>query len=176
MKKLFFFLTITSLFFIQCKNNENLNLNTNDLDFIGTGAGCGSFFVYKLNNDNTIGLTVRGNRDSLSLSTDKQTFDLTNQDNLFVNIHSLNNGDNFYCDDVVEIDEEILNNYEGLSGLISIQITEDSIDFNGQINPFEVFFKVNVELENIQLKDENGDELMIESEVFSEVFVGWLPG
>lgn len=166
------------LLFTQCKEKDTLDtqLSQNEINFIGPGSGCASFFVYKLNENKTLGLTIEGVRDALELNQNIKTFDVATQNHLTVKVEHLSNGNNFYCDDVIELNEEVLNYYTGYQGTVNVQIVEDSIDFDASALNLEVLYKVNIQLENIQLRDADGEELSIQSEEFTDVLVGWFPG
>ncbi|HFC01012.1 MAG TPA: hypothetical protein ENJ53_09435 [Phaeodactylibacter sp.] len=178
MKKAILFSLILGFLFFQCKNEQDIapTVKNNDLIFVGTGSGCSTFLAFKLNEDRNIGLVVSGNRDSLQLDSTIQTYNLAYLNNLSVRIEQLSNGENFYCDDLLEQGESVLNTYEATQGIAKIQIVEDSINLGivqGLTN--EILYKINIHLENIKLQDANGDELIIQNEVFTNVLVGWLP-
>ena len=58
-----------------------------------------------------IGLLVYWDRDSLGLIDQVQSYDLDIEDELTVKIHELNGGASYYCDDVIESNEELLNSF-----------------------------------------------------------------
>ena len=176
MKYLILLFSCSFLLFQCSADLEDAVVSPQQLEFIGSGSGCVNFFVFKLNEDKNIGLTVTGIKDALELNQDLKTFDLATEQHLMVNIDKWANDMNTYCTDVVEAGTELLNSYESISGTVKVQIVEDSIIYSGA-NAFpELLYKIDVHLENILLQDNSGEELSIPNEKFSDVLVGWFPG
>jgi hypothetical protein len=139
--------------------------------------GCGSFFVYKTNNNNyynDIGIAVSGNREKLNLSKTEQTFDLNKIDvqDLKVDVQRFTPGSRgYYCDCVLEGD--LLDTWTSISGTVRIKIVED---YEGDPSAFEKNYTINVILENAVLQNDKGSIITVKQLEFKNVNVGWVPG
>jgi len=173
MRNSIFALLACCFLLTQCSDDPDFAVIQNDLNFVGSGSGCEDFFVYKLNENKDVGLTVTAVRSALNLGDSFKTYDLLTENHIEIRLDKWANDKNFYCTDIVEPDAEILNSYISESGLVNIQITQDSIDYSNIFQ--EVLYTVNVQLENVILRDSNGEEILISEEFFSDVLVGWTP-
>lgn len=171
--KLFISFFLVSTLIFSC-NKDKIIKNFTGSTFTEQPMGCGNFFVYRFNLDEDLAITVRGERDELSLNTDEQIFDLENTAGLNVAIVQFNKSAlNSYCNDAIEYSApEIINNWEVINGTVRIQITEDSIS----VSEYELIYKVSIKVEGIQCIDSDGNTQEVDAVELSNVTVGWLPG
>lgn len=141
-----------------------------DLEFSAQARGCGNFFVYKYAQNQLAGLVVNGRTDELGLEDlQEHVFELPDE-HITVKVDKFRKKlASLYCDDVIEPGEEPVNTYLATSGTVRIRILE------GSMGPDDTY-KVNVLIEQVELEDDKGDKITIESESFENVVVGWLPG
>jgi len=163
-----FIWTILLLLNSGCKK-ENIKP---DLNFTDQSYGCQSFTVYKINKDGDAVIAVIGSRDNLKLSKTEQSFNLSND--LKVEVKRFK-GDakKYYCNDVPSEAGDIISTWTGYQGTVKIKIVQDSIATNPQGKPE---YKINVTIDNIELKNSNDKKISVDHLEFKEVYVGWLPG
>lgn len=151
-------------------------MDLSDLLGLPSSFGCSSFRVYKINYTgyNDIGIAVTGNREKLNLSETEQTFDLSKIDaqDLNVEIKKFASGSQgYYCDCVFE--GELSDTWTSVSGTVKIKIVQD---YEGNPETFEKIYIINVILENIILKNDKENIIIVNQLEFKNVSVGWLPG
>ena len=154
------------------KEPENLSKLFSSVE----SSGCGSFTVYKLNEKENMAIAVLGYNTDLDISTTEQTFDLSqmNPDVLRVEVIKTTQGMHYYCNDVIEVDDEILDKWTSTKGKVSIRITDDYAN-----NPPQFCidtYRVDVRIENVYLENSKGDKVFVEYLEFKDVIVGWCPG
>jgi len=150
---------------ISCNSKE-----PNDVTFQNQAFGCANFIVYSQGSDNTV-LCIIGDREVLGLSTSNQEFELPHNA-LTVSFNEFDGPiGNFYCDDVVGDEGEIINSYTANSGIVEIQISRDSLN----VDPLGTTYEITLRVRNLEF-DINGDIQEIEELIFEDVFVGWFPG
>jgi len=135
-------------------------------------AGCSNFYVYKEDTATNRHLLVRGDRAKLGLDLTEKEFSV-DATSLQIQIlqfeHEIGN---YACDDVANDQGVIIDTWKAISGQVFIQITEDSIS----VQPWEMTYKMTVKLKDIQLENAAKEVANLPSEIFEEVYVGWLPG
>ncbi|MGK0390512.1 MAG: hypothetical protein ACI94Y_003265 [Maribacter sp.] len=147
--------------------------NSEEYTFLDNANGCSSFFVYKTNGA-TVGLSVSGQRDELSLTTSPQTFGIATNQNIQAVLTEFSNGilPDYYCSDIALIDTDPYTFFTAISGDVTAQILEDNI----VVNPWGIEYRVKVSIENGVFEDENGNQRTIDNETYEDVYVGWFPG
>jgi len=135
------------------------------------GFGCSSFLVYKLNDYKDVGIAVIGDMEKLNLSETEQSFNLSENEDLFVEINKFSdNAHGYYCDCVFE--GEISETWKSVSGTAKIKIKQNIIPHYSEFESHTI----NITLENVVLQNNDGSTIIIYNMVFSDVGVGWLPG
>lgn len=171
VKLLVFFLLISH---IQCRDINEIAITSeviNQYTFNNAGRGCGNFIVYSFAND-SISMTIRGDRDTLGLNDGSKTFILPNKD-LKISLNQFDGpAGSFYCDDVSGNEGSIINSYSVVSGEATIRILKDDISQN----PTNRFFTLRLELVNVIFKLEDDNTEFYERLIFNDVAVGWIPG
>ncbi len=153
----------TSLIVSSCGNNNGI---LDPISFENEASGCANFIVYTQKDNYS--LTITGQTDTLDLGTDLKTFSLPSED-LIVSINEFDRTiGNFYCDDVVGDEGEILNQHIATSGNVEISISQE----DPQIG---MIYQINVVLKDVEFEIDESTMLYEELE-FNEVTVGWFPG
>lgn len=138
------------------------------------GGGCGNIFVYKINNDDTAGISVSARKEKLNFSIDEKTFEIGKTDGLNVEILIGDKIARLYCNDVVYPDQPKFKKLIGKSGkaILSIsKIDESQPEWNRN-------YAATVILKDVRFAEENGDtsDIIINELIFKDIRVGWLPG
>jgi len=158
-------LVMISFIIISCNSKE-----PNDVTFQNQAFGCANFIVYSQGSDNTV-LCIIGDREVLGLSTSNQEFELPHNA-LTVSFNEFDGPiGNFYCDDVIGDEGEIINTYTANSGIVEIQISRDSIT----VDPLSTTYEITLRVRNLEFNID-GESQEIEELIFEDVFVGWFPG
>lgn len=170
--KIIFFIGIV-LTLNSCKVTEEQFEYIEEINFEGNIVGCSDFFISKLlNNDNqNIALTISGiGRENLNLTSSSTTFNIPLEDiQITISEWDIDMSD-YYCNDAVEIEPQLLNNWEAVDGNITISV--DNITPNGIMTLYDI----TIYLDNIIFQDDDGNLKKITTLTFSNVNVGWLPG
>lgn len=144
----------------------------NNFTFDGAASGCGNFYVYKELPEQQLHLYVQGDRDALNLDLTEKQFTLPNEAIKIEMLQFDKEIGNYACDDVANDQGEISSTWAAISGMVTMQITEDSIS----VNPWEMTYKVTVKLEDVRIENEQKEIGVLSNTNFEEVYVGWLPG
>lgn len=159
---------------IQTENTNSFN-NISGI-FTGDSGGCINVFVFKTNDLNNIGVSVRANRDNLNLASTTQTFNLEEikSEDLKVELFIGDDIRELYCNDAINSERPEYRTLIGKSGEVSINIPEIT---DPEFQPGERY-EANVFLKNLIFIEENGKEsdMIIEELNFDNVEVGWFPG
>lgn len=144
------------------------------ITFQETGGGCGNIFVYKVNNDDTAGISVSARKEKLNFSTAEKTFEIGKTDGLNVEILVGDKITRLYCTDVLYSDQPKSKKLIGKSGkaIISIsKIDESQPEWNRN-------YTVTVILKDARFTEKNGgsSDITIGELIFKDIRVGWLPG
>jgi hypothetical protein len=146
-------------FFWHSKKNKVLN-------FQKSGKGCGNIFVYKVNNSDTQGITVRADREILHLSTTPKNFDIGETEGLLVKVSIGEKVSLYYCNDVMPAYSTLQEELIAESGQATISISEVNSKPNEQ-------YTATVILKNVYFKN---SKINIDKLIFKDIVVGWLPG
>lgn len=179
------FFLITAIGYTLVKRNSFLPTNKNSTQITASGfnglfqdqsdsGGCGNIFVYKVNKENTVGISVSANKDTLNLSTTEKTFYIGKIDGLAVQLLQGGNIRSLYCNDVLDPNQPKPKKLFGVSGkaTITISVVDESLPV------WDRSYKSTVVLENVHFSDEKGNnsDVIIDDLIFKDVVVGWLPG
>lgn len=105
------------------------------------------------------------------MSSTNQQFELPHN-NLIVSFNEFDGPiGNFYCDDVIGDEGEIINSYTAIAGTVEIQIVSDNIF----VDPLGTTYEITLQVRNLEFEVE-GISQVIEELILEDVFVGWLPG
>src|SRR5690606_38592645 len=108
-----------------------------------------------------------------NLSTTEQTFNLSdmNENDLKVEVSRYSGyADKYYCNDIILDTDELISIWKGSKGTVKIKITQDSLGVDSS------YYKINIIIQDIELKNESEDKINIRYLEFNDVFVGWFPG
>ncbi len=175
MNRLHFWLLLLLPALLACEDNAE-SFVIPETSFTEESYGCLSLTVYKINSANDATLAVIGDRERLNLSSSESVFDLEEMDEsaLKVMITQLNKeAISYHCADFILEDQIVVDEWTGLSGTVKMTIIEDELATNPDGNPE---YSVSVQLETLTLENANGDKIYLDEVIFSEVYVGWLPG
>lgn len=167
-------IAVLSLCSSHCDQENPGLLIQNAIEFEGDGLGCGSFYVYKQNNEERLLLEIQGDRDALELDMTLKEFAATDE-RLTVNILKFDGDIGAYaCDDVANDQANVIETWTATEGQVFIQIGEDNTPPNAE--PWEIAFTINMLLGNAIFIDSEGKEHRFDEVLFNNVSVGWLPG
>lgn len=142
--------------------------------FTGLTKGCASFFVYQINEAGNRSLAISGDRQALQLSEEARSFPIATTEKLQLVMLSYEGDiDRYYCDDALGDEPQILDQWEGISGQAIIRIVEDNL---GQPGPGQTLYTLSIELQDVRLRNAQGEEVLIDQHTFATTEVGWLPG
>ena len=146
------------------------------ISFQETGEGCGDIFVYKINKDDTAGISVGANKDALNLSTTAKTFEIeeANISDLSIKLRMGKNIGFMYCNDAIDPNQPEYKTLLGKTGEVTISISKiDESQQEGNRN-----YTATVILKNIHFVEENGNnsDVVIDKLIFRDIRVGWWPG
>jgi hypothetical protein len=149
------------------------NLSTT-VAFRENSGGCGNVFVYKTNDDGTVGISVFADKEKLNLSTTEKTFDVGKTDGLIVKLLIGEKVAQLYCNDILYPDQPKSQKLIGKSGQAKISISR--VDESQPI--WDRNYTATVSLKNIHFVKEDGSdsEITIGELSFKDVRVGWLSG
>ncbi len=144
------------------------------ITFQETGGGCGNIFVYKINTDDTVGISVSAIKEKLNFSNTEKTFEIGQTDGLNVEILVGDTIAQLYCNDVVYTDQPKPKKLIGKSGkaVISIsKIDESQPEWNRN-------YTATVMLKGVRFTEEDGSnsDILIDELTFKDIRVGWFPG
>lgn len=142
--------------------------------FQESGGGCGSIFVYKVNSDGTVGISVSARQDKLGLSTQEKTFEVGKTDGLNIEILMGQNIADQYCTDIVYPDQPNFKRLIGKSGKAIIAIS--SIDESQPA--WNRNYTTTVILKDVRFVDENDNnsDITVDELFFKDIRVGQLDG
>lgn len=166
-----------TIYSFKVKENNIFSSTTKlptSITFQETSRGCSNFFVYKVNSDNTIGISVNANKEKLNLSTTEKTFEIGKTDGLEVQLLIGEKIEHLYCNDVSYPDQQKPKKLIAKNGqaIISIsKIDESQPEWNQN-------YTATVILKNVHFikKDNINSNTTIDYLIFKDVIVGWLPG
>ena len=144
------------------------------ITFQETGGGCGNIFVYKINKDDTAGISVSARKEKLNFSTTEKTFEIGKTDGLDVEIIVGDKIARLYCNDVLYPDQPKSKKLIGKSGKAIISIS--SIDKSQP--EWNKNYTATVILKNVRFTEENGNnsDIIVDELIFKDIRVGWLLG
>ena len=142
--------------------------------FQETGGGCSNIFVYKINSDDTAGISVGATKEKLNLSTMEKTFEIGKTDGLNVEIRIGDKIKMLYCNDAVDPDKPEPKMLIGKSGKAIISISK--IDESQPV--WNRNYTATVILKDVHFIEENGNnsDITVDELIFKDIRVGWLPG
>ncbi|MCB0623532.1 MAG: hypothetical protein KDC43_06345 [Saprospiraceae bacterium] len=146
-------------------------IKPSDLVFADTQTGCGDFFLYRYSLDGKTGLVVSGRREALGLHPlQEKEFTLPVGPDLEVRLDRFNRSqESYYCNDVFDGKDKIINQYFAVDGKVSIELLEEPQEFGDT-------YRLHLILEAIRFEDDSGREVELDHAQFEAVQVGWLPG
>ena len=172
MKYLFSLLCLFVLF-SSCEQKECcVSIEVENFTFDVAAKGCSNFYVYKELPAQRLHLYVQGDRDALALDLTEKEFEVTNEALKVEMLQFDGEIGQYACDDVANDQGEVISTWSAISGIVTIQITQDSIS----INPWEMTYEVNVKLNDVVLENEQEEKVTVKETTFEKVYVGWLPG
>ncbi|AKM83416.1 hypothetical protein A2422_00915 [Candidatus Woesebacteria bacterium RIFOXYC1_FULL_31_51] len=144
------------------------------ISFQEIGGGCSNIFVYKINSNNTAGISVYAIKEKLNLSTMEKTFEIGKTDGLSVEILIGDKIKMLYCNDAVDPNQPKSKKLIGKTGkaIISIsKIDESQSAWNRN-------YTTTVILKDVRFVEENGNDsdITVDELIFRKIRVGWLPG
>lgn len=142
--------------------------------------GCGDFFVYKLNENRTEGISVSVDRAAklVGISTESMTFDIASTDGLKVEILiDSKNVSQFYCDDAIDASIKPAR-WIAQSGTAIITASKDNLfRFFEARPPIEESYSVTVILKNVEFQGTDGARtIKLDELIFEDVPVGGIIG
>ena len=163
----YWFFPFITLLILGCRDDDAAQ-NTPSADPIeftvaANSGGCSNFLVYHYSDDRTFGLLLSGDSAQLSLSTSWQTYAL-DQPSLSLTLYEFRQPlTSYFCDDVVEANEDPLETWDAQEGSVQIKIAGP-----GQVPGL---YSIDVVLENVLVNGQRLDRI-----ARSGIEVGWLPG
>ena len=144
------------------------------ISFQETGRGCGNIFVYKVNKDDTAGISVSARKEKLNFSSTEKTFEIGKSDSLNVEILAGDKITRLYCNDAVDPNQPKSKKLIGKSGKATISIS----DIDESQPRWNRNYTATVILKDVHFVEENGNnsDVIIDELIFRDVRVGWLPG
>ncbi len=164
-------LNIVSLFLKFPKNITIQETNTS--------KGCGDIFVYKVNDDDTVGISVSARSNILNLTTIKKSFEIGKTDGLNVELQIRGRKvARTYCTDVGYSNQKKSSRLTGKYGTAIISISNYAELPPGSKKRNPNGYKTTVILKDVSFIDENGNDvdITIGEQIFKDVQVGWYPG
>ena len=161
-------------YFAFVKKSPQVVQQTTTPIFQDESGGCGNIFVYKIDKDNTIGISVYANKERLSLFISDKTFEIGKTNDLRVEILQGEDIRFHYCNDVANNDKPVPKKLTGKSGeaIISTSKVDESLPV------WNRNYKTTVILKDVHFSDKKGNDsdIFIDTLIFKDVNVGWLPG
>ncbi len=144
------------------------------ITFQEAGGGCSNIFVYKINKDDTTGISVFARQEKLNLSTTEKTFEIGKTDGLSVEILIGDKIKMLYCNDVVDPNQPKSKKLIGKTGKAIVSISK--VDESQPV--WNRNYTATVILKDVRFVEENGNDsdIIIDELIFKDVRVGWLPG
>ena len=142
--------------------------------FQETGHGCSNIFVYKINSNDTVGISVYAIKEKLNLSTTEKTFEIGKTDGLNVEILIGDKIRMLYCNDAVDPNQPKSKKLVGKTGKAIISISKiDESQPKWSSN-----YTATVILKDVHFIEENGNnsDVTVDELIFKDIRVGWLPG
>ena len=145
-----------------------------NISFQETGRGCGNIFVYKINKDDTAGISVSAKKEKLNFSSTEKTFEIGKSDGLNVEILVGDKIARSYCNDALDPDQPKSKKLIGKSGKATISIS----DIDETQPRWNRNYTATVILKDARFVEENGNDsvIIIDRLIFKDIKVGWLPG
>ena len=167
-------ITVFGYFFVSREIGSSAFKLPVSFSFQENSAGCGNIFVYKINNDDTVGISVSAGKEKLNLSTIEKTFEVAKTEDLSIEILVGKNIERLYCNDIFDPDQPKPKKLIGKSGLAIISISND----NKSKPDGSEEYKATVTLKNVHFFNDNGTEsnIVIDELIFKDVTVGWYAG
>ncbi len=165
--KHYWFILVIALLTLGCRD-DNVVQRTPSADPIkftvtANSGGCSNFQVYHYSDDRAYGLLLSGDSAQLGLSTSWQTYAL-DQPELSLTLYEFRQPlTSYFCDDVVEANEDPLESWDAQEGSIRLKITGP-----GQVPGL---YSIDVVLENVLVNGQRLDRI-----ARNGIEVGWLPG
>lgn len=153
--------------FIQPSKLPPGNITFNEI-----AGGCGDIFVYKINNDDTAGISVWAVKEKLNISATEKTFKVGKTDGLNVEVFMGDKIRTLYCSDLdYGQDRHELKKLIGTSGEATI-FTSDINDPNSRM-PGN--YTATIILKDVHFSDEKGigSDFVVNETTFKNVRVGW---
>ncbi|PHN04111.1 hypothetical protein [Flavilitoribacter nigricans] len=150
--------------------------NPESLVFTGPADGCGSFLIYQSNEAGDLSIAVQGDRDQLGLSTEAASFSIGPSADIQLSLLSYEgNIEQYYCNDVIIIEQQpkIISEWIAQRGTARIRIVEENLGPSGQSQPL---YSLSIELEDVELRNDQGTTLQLDQHQFPVTTVGWYPG
>lgn len=170
---LFFFLILLSC----ADNDENNESLTYKID--GNGGGCGSFIVYKQTSNNLYAISLKANADSLDLSEEYKTFDLS-ENKLNVIFYEFDNPVySYFCDDVMESFETVKKEYQINTGSCDIMYYEKHGSIYDSVNnkiTTDIIATIFIKFKKLEFENDKNQIVKIEDFNMDSIYIGWLPG
>ncbi len=163
----YYFILLIALLSLSCRNDDAVQITPapDPIKFTieANSGGCSNIQIYHYSDDGTYGLQLSADSAQLRLTTDWQTYAL-NQAGLSLKLYQFSEPlTAFFCDDVVEANENPLQTWDAQEGTVQLRIAGP-----GQVPGI---YTVDVVLENVLV---NGQRL--ERIARNGIEVGWLPG
>lgn len=169
-----FFVFLVTVILIPSSNGAETLTSEKTLAFQDESRGCANAFVYKINKDNTVGISVWADKERLNLSTYDKTFEIGKTNDLRVEILQGESISSHYCNDVVYPDKSIPKKLIGKSGKAIINISKD----DKSLPEWNRDYKTTIILKDVHFSYEKGNDsdIFIDILFFKDVNVGWMPG
>lgn len=163
----YLFVPLIAILSLACRNDDVAERtpapDTIKFTVAANVGGCSNFQIYHYSDDRTYGLQLSGDSAQLRLTTDWQTYAL-NQAGLSLKLYQFSEPlTSFFCDDVIEANENPLQTWDAQEGTVQLRITGP-----GQVPGLYI---VDVVLENVLVNDQRLDRI-----ARNDIEVGGLPG
>ncbi len=162
----YWFIPLITLLILGCRDDNTVqnNPSADPIKFTvaANSGGCSNFQIYHYSDDRTFGLLLSGDSAQLALSTSWQTY-AVDQSGLSLTLYEFRQPlTSYFCDDVVEANEDPIEEWEAQEGSIQLKITGP-----GQM-PGR--YTIDVVLEDVLVNDQRLDRI-----TRNGIEVGWLP-
>ncbi len=122
----YWFLPLIALLNLSCRDDDaTRNSSASDpiqFTIAANSGGCSNLVVFHYSDDRTYGLQLLGDSAQLGLSTNWQTYAL-NQSDLTLTLYQFREPlTSFFCDDVVEANENPLQTWDAQEGTVQLRI------------------------------------------------------
>jgi|GEM_PF-2590656 len=161
----------------SCADNDENSFIQYKMD--GNGGGCGSFIVYKQTSNNLYAISLEANADSLDLSEEYKTFDLS-ENKLNVRFYEFDNPVySYFCDDVMENFETVKKEYQIKTGSCDIMYYEKHSSIHDSINnkvTTDIIPTIFIKFIKLEFENDKNEIVKIEDFNMDSIYIGWLPG